>query len=190
MAVNIPNSCEMDQIAITNTNIFHCKTLHNLPKLEFLAWKYTIWQPCSYPCVLTCLLHSTLSTDLAQVFPILMGCFREISCFKISDKVSKSIDEKARTKQAFMVPKVILLYTTTYQTVHATRNLLINLSKRWEKKLKVADVEMANYLMVLLHICIRQKMFATYRMNEKEGKKLVVPTATYNDRLEIQNIRS
>jgi hypothetical protein len=26
------------------TNIFHCKTLRNLPKLAFLVWKYAIWQ--------------------------------------------------------------------------------------------------------------------------------------------------
>jgi hypothetical protein len=28
------------------TNIFHFKALQNLPKLGFLVWKYTIWQPC------------------------------------------------------------------------------------------------------------------------------------------------
>jgi hypothetical protein len=25
----------------------NCKTLQNLPKLGFLFWKYTIWQPCT-----------------------------------------------------------------------------------------------------------------------------------------------
>jgi hypothetical protein len=30
---------------IYNTDIFHCKTLQFLHKLEFLVWKYTIWQP-------------------------------------------------------------------------------------------------------------------------------------------------
>jgi hypothetical protein len=29
-------------------NIFHCKTLQNLPKFGFLAWKWTICQPCSF----------------------------------------------------------------------------------------------------------------------------------------------
>jgi hypothetical protein len=28
------------------TKIFHSKTLQNLPKLGFLVWKQTIWQPC------------------------------------------------------------------------------------------------------------------------------------------------
>jgi hypothetical protein len=28
------------------TNIFHSKALQKIPKLEFSAWKYTIWQPC------------------------------------------------------------------------------------------------------------------------------------------------
>jgi hypothetical protein len=37
----------MDQVAINYTNIFHCKTLQNLPKFGFLVWKQTIWQPCS-----------------------------------------------------------------------------------------------------------------------------------------------
>jgi hypothetical protein len=30
------------------TDIFHCQTLQNLPKLGFFAWKYTIWQPCDW----------------------------------------------------------------------------------------------------------------------------------------------
>jgi membrane-associated HD superfamily phosphohydrolase len=37
----------MDQVPIKYTNIFHCKTLQNLPKFVFFfAWKQTIWQPC------------------------------------------------------------------------------------------------------------------------------------------------
>jgi hypothetical protein len=42
----IPNGGKIDQMAIKYTNIFHCKTLQNLPKLRFLVWIYTIWQPC------------------------------------------------------------------------------------------------------------------------------------------------
>jgi hypothetical protein len=45
MAINIPNSCKIDQIAIKYINSFHCKTLQNLPEFGFLVWKYTIWQP-------------------------------------------------------------------------------------------------------------------------------------------------
>jgi hypothetical protein len=41
---NIPNCVIIDQIAIKSTSIFLCKTLQNLPKLEFLVWKYAIWQ--------------------------------------------------------------------------------------------------------------------------------------------------
>jgi hypothetical protein len=41
----IPNGRKIDQTAKKYTNIFNCKTLHNLPKLGFLVWKYTIWQP-------------------------------------------------------------------------------------------------------------------------------------------------
>jgi hypothetical protein len=33
-------------MVIKYTNIFHCKTFQNLPKLGFLVWKCTIWQPC------------------------------------------------------------------------------------------------------------------------------------------------
>jgi hypothetical protein len=36
----------MDQVSIKYTNIFHCKTLQNLPKFGFSVWKQTIWQPC------------------------------------------------------------------------------------------------------------------------------------------------
>jgi hypothetical protein len=35
----------MNQVSIKYTIIFHCKTLQNLPKFEFLVWKQTIWQP-------------------------------------------------------------------------------------------------------------------------------------------------
>jgi hypothetical protein len=35
----------MDQVSIKYTNIFHCKTLKNLPKFGFLVGKQTIWQP-------------------------------------------------------------------------------------------------------------------------------------------------
>jgi hypothetical protein len=45
MAVNRPNGSKIDQPAIKYTNIFHCKTLQNLPKSGFLVRKYTIWQP-------------------------------------------------------------------------------------------------------------------------------------------------
>jgi hypothetical protein len=43
---NILNDLKIDQMTIKLTNIFHFKTLPNLSKLEFLVWKYTIWQPC------------------------------------------------------------------------------------------------------------------------------------------------
>jgi hypothetical protein len=39
-----PNDCKIDHIAIKYANIFHYKALHNLPKVEFLVRKYTIWQ--------------------------------------------------------------------------------------------------------------------------------------------------
>jgi hypothetical protein len=37
----------MGHVSIKYTNIFHCKTLQNLPKFGFLFWKQTIWQPWS-----------------------------------------------------------------------------------------------------------------------------------------------
>jgi hypothetical protein len=43
---NIPNDSKIFQKAITYTIIFYSKALQNLPKLEFLVWKQTIWQPC------------------------------------------------------------------------------------------------------------------------------------------------
>jgi hypothetical protein len=61
---NISNGRQIDQVSTKYTNILHCralfkevarggertrvhcKTLQNLPKLEFLVWKCTIWQPC------------------------------------------------------------------------------------------------------------------------------------------------
>jgi hypothetical protein len=38
----------MDQVSIKYDNIFHFKTLQNLPKFWFLVWKLTIWQTCLY----------------------------------------------------------------------------------------------------------------------------------------------
>jgi hypothetical protein len=45
--LNISNGRKIDQMVIKYTKIFHCKTIQNLPKLGFLVWKQTIWQPCS-----------------------------------------------------------------------------------------------------------------------------------------------
>jgi hypothetical protein len=39
------NGSKIDQMAIKCVYIFQCKTHQNLPKLGFLVWKYTIWQP-------------------------------------------------------------------------------------------------------------------------------------------------
>jgi hypothetical protein len=41
----MPNGYKIDQMAIKYTNIYHCKTLPNLPKLGLWVWKETIWQP-------------------------------------------------------------------------------------------------------------------------------------------------
>jgi hypothetical protein len=42
---NIPNVCKIFQKTIKNGNIIQSKALQNLPKLGFLVWKQTIWQP-------------------------------------------------------------------------------------------------------------------------------------------------
>jgi hypothetical protein len=46
-SLNIPNVCKIFQMAINFINIFQSKDLQNLPKLRFLVWKKTIWQPWS-----------------------------------------------------------------------------------------------------------------------------------------------
>jgi hypothetical protein len=33
-------------MAVKYTKIFYPQAFQNLPKLTFLVWKYTIWQPC------------------------------------------------------------------------------------------------------------------------------------------------
>jgi hypothetical protein len=43
--VGIPNGRKIDQMAIKYTNIFHRKTLQNLPKFGFLVLKFTIGNP-------------------------------------------------------------------------------------------------------------------------------------------------
>jgi hypothetical protein len=42
---HIPNGRKIDHTTIKYTNIFHRKTLQNLPKLGFLVRKYAISQP-------------------------------------------------------------------------------------------------------------------------------------------------
>jgi hypothetical protein len=44
--IYIPNDRKIFQVTIKYTIIFHSKALKNLPKLGFLVWKQTIWQPC------------------------------------------------------------------------------------------------------------------------------------------------
>jgi hypothetical protein len=41
----MPDGYKMDLMALKYTNIFHRKTVQNLPKLVFWVWKQTIWQP-------------------------------------------------------------------------------------------------------------------------------------------------
>jgi hypothetical protein len=43
---NIPNVLKIFQMAINYIHFFQSKALENLPKLEFLVRKKTIWQSC------------------------------------------------------------------------------------------------------------------------------------------------
>jgi hypothetical protein len=45
--LNIPNGSNISQLAIKCTNTVLFEALRNLSKLQYLVWKYTIWQPCS-----------------------------------------------------------------------------------------------------------------------------------------------
>jgi hypothetical protein len=49
MPQNLLYGRKIDQMAIKYTNIVHCKTLENSPKLKFFGLKiyhqYAIWQP-------------------------------------------------------------------------------------------------------------------------------------------------
>jgi hypothetical protein len=49
MAIKCTIGRKKIQRALEYTNLFHSKALQNLPKLKFLVWKYTIWQPCCRP---------------------------------------------------------------------------------------------------------------------------------------------
>jgi hypothetical protein len=42
----MPNGLKILQMSQKYTNIFHSKALQDEPKLAFLVWKHTIWQPC------------------------------------------------------------------------------------------------------------------------------------------------
>jgi hypothetical protein len=46
MVTKIPNVLKIVQLAIKYINIGQSKALQNWPKLGFLVWKQTIWQPC------------------------------------------------------------------------------------------------------------------------------------------------
>jgi hypothetical protein len=46
---NVPNGLNIFKMAKECTKLFHSKALQNLPKLGFLVWKQTIWQPWFQP---------------------------------------------------------------------------------------------------------------------------------------------
>jgi hypothetical protein len=61
----------MDQVSIY-TNISHNKTLQNLPKIGFLVWKQTIWQPwCKYNYVNISLVQTSLRNVQICAIPTL-----------------------------------------------------------------------------------------------------------------------
>jgi hypothetical protein len=43
---NMANGCKIYRMDIKYTNIFHYRTVKNLPKFGFWVWNYSIWQPC------------------------------------------------------------------------------------------------------------------------------------------------
>jgi hypothetical protein len=53
-------------MAIKYTNIFHSKTLQNLPKFGFLVLKYTIWQPCTQVTLAELAWHHWLSSVIKK----------------------------------------------------------------------------------------------------------------------------
>jgi hypothetical protein len=85
MAVKRPNS-------IKYTSIFHCKTLQKLPKLRFLVWKYTLWQPWSerdkdkIKCILWLAVQNTNGffyiMDKRPLLYIHISIYPKISCVK------------------------------------------------------------------------------------------------------------
>jgi hypothetical protein len=54
------------QMVIRHTNTFHSKALQNLPKLGFLVWKQTIWQPWWTRC--RCTLFSWIFNYSSNIF--------------------------------------------------------------------------------------------------------------------------
>jgi hypothetical protein len=49
IAIKLSNAIEIYQMAVKYSDLFHSKTLQNLPNFGFLVWKYTIWQPWCSP---------------------------------------------------------------------------------------------------------------------------------------------
>jgi hypothetical protein len=50
---NIPDGRKMFPMAIKYNKKFHSNALQNIPKLVFLVWNYTIWQPWCEPQILS-----------------------------------------------------------------------------------------------------------------------------------------
>jgi hypothetical protein len=83
---------KMNQVSVKYTNIFHCKTPQNLPKLGFYVWKQTIWQPwCSFECLYCAAKHSL--RDFSSSEASVTGWVRE----KIAQNVAQPIVVKNKT---------------------------------------------------------------------------------------------
>jgi hypothetical protein len=74
----MPNGHKILQIIIKYKNIFHSKVLQNLPKLGFLVWKQTVWQPCykhmiGKRCTLPCGLLWRQGDQIGRIFAYKLG---------------------------------------------------------------------------------------------------------------------
>jgi hypothetical protein len=68
---DIPNDRKIFQMAITCTIIFYSKAIQNLPQLEFLVWKQTIWQP--WPRVAECILITKIFSHYKNALSYYVG---------------------------------------------------------------------------------------------------------------------
>jgi hypothetical protein len=77
-------------MAIKYTNIFHCKTHPNFPKLGFLVWKYAIWQPWSADdCTTLSVKCQTMEKKQTHNFLVILFAFSsQLTCDVIQAKAS------------------------------------------------------------------------------------------------------
>jgi hypothetical protein len=111
-----PNGRKIDRMAIKFTNLFHCKTLQNWPKLGFLVWKYSYHLAA---------VHETHGHRLKNSGVETGWHFRRtISCWRSAPKTCHLQTPWQWFRHQGLSPQVDFLLRSTKWTIRSPRHLI------------------------------------------------------------------